>query len=162
MPLLDDLKANPDERELSRRKFLGVAGGGALCLAGAGTAIAGLQYMEPTVFYEAESRFRVARPEDLTVGQVLLLSRQGVYVVRSHEGFYAMSATCTHLGCRTGYQSADSAIFCPCHGSRFDLTGEVSDGPAPSPLPRLELTLDRGYLVVDIRREVERDVLLRV
>ncbi len=162
MPLLDDLKRTPPESELKRRKFLGLAGAGALGLVGLGTGVAGLQYMEPVVFYEAESRFRVARPEELALGDVLALTQQGVYVVRQAEGFHALSATCTHLGCRTSYQADSSAIFCPCHGSRFDLTGAVTDGPAPRPLPRLQLVVDRGYLVVDVRREVAADEVLQV
>jgi cytochrome b6-f complex iron-sulfur subunit len=124
--------------------------------------MAGIRYMEPAVFYEAEIRFRVVRPEELSIGEVLFLARQGVFVVRSAEGFYAMTATCTHLGCRTTYQPERSGIFCPCHGSQFDLRGNVADGPAPRPLPRFELTLDRGYLVVDVGREVPHDQILRV
>jgi cytochrome b6-f complex iron-sulfur subunit len=157
MPLFDDLRRRPRPGELRRRKFLGLLGAGALGVTGAGTAAAGLSFMRPAVFYEAESRFRVGRPEDFAVGDIVALSRQGVYVVRSAVGFYAMTATCTHLGCRTGYQAEGRSIFCPCHGSRFDLDGRVTDGPAPRPLPRLELTLDRGYLVVDVRREVAPD-----
>lgn len=162
MPLLDDLKQRPPEREIRRRQFLGLVGGGALAAASAGTVVAGVRYMEPAVYYEAETRFRVVRPEEVSIGEVIVLEREGVFVVRADAGFYAMSSTCTHLGCRTNYQPAQSGIFCPCHGSHFDLRGTVTEGPAPRPLPRYELTLDQGYLVVDVGREVPRDQLLRV
>jgi len=53
---------------------------------------------------------------------------------------------CTHLGCIPGYRptagEADLApdwpggYFCPCHGSRYDLSGRVFKGvPAPLNLP---------------------------
>jgi Rieske Fe-S protein len=63
---------------------------------------------------------------------------------------FALSAVCTHLGCITRYLSDEKAIACPCHGSRFDLEGNVVHGPAPRPLPWLEVTADAtGNLVVD-------------
>ena len=40
-------------------------------------------------------------------------------------GVYALSAVCTHLGCITRYLSDENVIACPCHGSRFDLEGNV-------------------------------------
>jgi ubiquinol-cytochrome c reductase iron-sulfur subunit len=53
---------------------------------------------------------------------------------------------CTHLGCIPKYRpqpgfaqlgpSWPGGFFCPCHGSRYDLSGRVMDGsPAPLNLP---------------------------
>lgn len=52
---------------------------------------------------------------------------------------------CTHLGCSPGYRPEiappdlgeqwDGGFFCPCHGSKFDMSGRVYAGmPAPSNL----------------------------
>jgi cytochrome b6-f complex iron-sulfur subunit len=51
----------------------------------------------------------------------------------------AYSLTCTHLGCTV---EEDGEVFtCPCHGSRFNIDGEVLKGPAQKPLRCLEVEL---------------------
>ena len=162
MPLDDDLKLPLTEEEVSRRRFLAAVGSGALVVAGLGTTVSAFQYLEPAVLFEEDTRIGVGRPEDIAVGTVLVLPRQRIYVVRSVEGFYALSATCTHLGCMTRYDRELSAFACPCHGSRFHLDGRVEQGPAPRALPRLQVSLDRGVLVVDSSVHVGADSILKV
>ena len=39
---------------------------------------------------------------------------------------------CTHLGCMPlGHQGAYDGWFCPCHGSVYDTSGRIRQGPAP-------------------------------
>ena len=39
---------------------------------------------------------------------------------------------CTHLGCvPLGYQGEYKGWFCPCHGSVYDTSGRIRQGPAP-------------------------------
>lgn len=56
-----------------------------------------------------------------------------------HPEFLVLIGVCTHLGCIPEYRQQDPAFtadaggyYCPCHGSRFDLSGRVyRNVPAP-------------------------------
>lgn len=49
----------------------------------------------------------------------------------------AMSATCTHLGCRVRWDQGAGRFKCPCHGGEYDAEGRVVSGPPPGPLPAI-------------------------
>jgi nitrite reductase/ring-hydroxylating ferredoxin subunit len=157
MPLIDDLREPVSEEEVTRRRALAAIGGGALAVAGLGTLITGVRYMRPNVLFEPATRFALGRADDVPVGGVLDLPKRKLFLVRAESGFYAMSSVCTHLGCMVRHQKdpgASEAFFCPCHGSRFDVEGEVLGGPAPRPLDRVRLEIDGGKLVVDVSEPV--------
>jgi glycine/D-amino acid oxidase-like deaminating enzyme/nitrite reductase/ring-hydroxylating ferredoxin subunit len=64
-------------------------------------------------------------------GDIVELDGQTVAAFRDDEGtIHAVAATCTHLGCRVTFNSAERSWDCPCHGSRFDGDGRVLQGPA--------------------------------
>jgi ubiquinol-cytochrome c reductase iron-sulfur subunit len=47
-----------------------------------------------------------------------------------------VSATCTHLGCiPLAHQGNYGGFRCPCHGSQYDTSGRIRQGPAPANLP---------------------------
>lgn len=147
-----------------RRDFLWKLGFGSIMTALGGASVLSFQFLTPNVLFEPPTRFKAGKPEDYAAGSVTLLAKQSVYVVRAEKGFfYALSAVCTHLGCITNYRSADEKIACPCHGSLFDLTGEVLDGPAPKALSRVLIELnDHGDLIVDTGAEISEDYTLKV
>ena len=61
------------------------------------------------------------------------------FVVRDASGLYAVSATCTHEGGTINVVGTD--YVCPRHGATFDFDGNVLGGPAPLPLPHLEMCM---------------------
>lgn len=162
MPLIDDLKEPLTDQQLERRKLLAVIGSGALTTATLGTAVTAVRYLSPGVVYEAASKFKAAPLESIAIGGVLAFPQKKVYVLRNEAGLYALSATCTHLGCMTRFESENRRLFCPCHGSQFDLEGKVMGGPAPAPLPRLKVTVDKGVVLVDTKELALAGEILKV
>lgn len=67
------------------------------------------------------------------------------------EKYLIMIGVCTHLGCVPIGEAGDfGGWFCPCHGSHYDISGRVRQGPAPYNLEIPEYTLadDRSSVVV--------------
>ena len=57
-------------------------------------------------------------------------------VKEGHEQWLVVIGICTHLGCvPLAHQGAYEGFFCPCHGSVYDTSGRIRQGPAPANLP---------------------------
>ncbi len=53
-----------------------------------------------------------------------------------HEQWLVLIGICTHLGCiPLAHQGDYDGWFCPCHGSQYDSSGRIRQGPAPQNLP---------------------------
>jgi cytochrome b6-f complex iron-sulfur subunit len=68
----------------------------------------------------------------------------------SMTALQAVSDVCTHAGCAVVYDRVNKVLNCPCHGSRYALTGSVLRGPATMPLKRYTLEFDPGMNLVTI------------
>jgi len=149
--------------DISRRDFLNEVTLGALGIAGLGSVAVTYQFFSPNVLFEPPTTFRAGNPDLYPVHSVTFLLDQQVYIVRMPEGFYAVSAVCTHLGCITAWHPEHELIECPCHGSKFKPDGTKIEGPAPRPLPHfgISLTAD-GELLVDKLQIVKSTDVLRV
>ncbi|MCK9510030.1 MAG: FAD-dependent oxidoreductase [Pigmentiphaga sp.] len=82
---------------------------------------------------------RYKKEPDLEPGQasVVRLQNDPVAAYRDDTGaLHAVSAVCTHMGCLVGWNQTDRSWDCPCHGSRFDVDGQVLHGPATKPLKK--------------------------
>jgi Rieske Fe-S protein len=63
-------------------------------------------------------------------------------IIRKDENtVVALDARCTHEQCTVSVNADATELDCPCHGSRFDYSGAVLNGPAMQPLPQLPAKL---------------------
>jgi Rieske Fe-S protein len=91
-------------------------------------------------------------PSDYPIGQVSdrLVAEHQIWILRQPDGLLAFSAQCPHLGCRLRFTSATAGFHCMCHGSSFDLDGNVLRGPAARSMERVYIgSTKEGYLLVD-------------
>jgi cytochrome b6-f complex iron-sulfur subunit len=147
----------------TRREFLNEIAGGALGIAGLGSMAVTYLYLSPNVLFEPPTTFRAGSPDLYPLDSVTFLQDQQVYIVRTAQGFYAVSAVCTHLGCITQWKPEDNLIACPCHGSKFRSDGTKVAGPAPRPLPHFAVSLTAdGELLVDKLEIVGMNQALKV
>jgi len=142
------------EQAVNRRSFLSFAALGSFCAALLAAVAGTARLPKPGVMPGPRQVFKLGPPEQYPVGSATKLEQQRVYLLRDEQGFYAISAVCTHLGCIVARSEA-GRFECPCHGSRFDEKGKVQGGPAPRALPWLELnTSPDGQLTVNLDRDV--------
>jgi Rieske Fe-S protein len=74
-----------------------------------------------------------------------------IIIIRQSAGAYiALSTQCTHEACQVSAPS-QSEIVCTCHNSRFDLTGQVLQGPARTALYRYATTFDSASRKLTVR-----------
>jgi cytochrome b6-f complex iron-sulfur subunit len=147
----------------TRRGLLGsLAAGWALFGLGAGAGVIGMvRFLFPNVLFEPPSSFKAGLPADYGMGvDERFKESNGAWLVHvpsdplsgrsGVDGIYALSTTCTHLGCIPNWLAADQKFKCPCHGSGFRMSGMNFEGPAPRPLERFRIVRsDDGQILVD-------------
>jgi cytochrome b6-f complex iron-sulfur subunit len=152
-----------NDGDLSRRQFFAKLGLGSLSIAAAGTAVFAYQFLSPNVLYEPSPIINAGKPEAYPLESVTLDVNSAIYIIHAKEGFFSLSAVCTHLGCMTAWKPELGMIACPCHGSKFHQTGEKIEGPAPKPLPWKRMWVsDDGDLMVDRSTDVRPMQFVRV
>jgi len=145
-----EVQANPVF--IDRRRFMNYCGWlgilGSLAVGSLGL----LRFMFPRVLFEPPTAFKAGYPSDYAVGTVdtrFVISHR-VWIVREEQGFYALSAICTHLGCTPKWLANENKFKCPCHGSGFKRSGMNFEGPAPRPLDRYKIALgEDGQMLVE-------------
>jgi cytochrome b6-f complex iron-sulfur subunit len=167
---MDDKKNAETKNELNRRAFFAKLGLGSLSIAAAGTTAFSYQFLSPNVLFEPSPIINAGKPESYPLDSVTEDVNSGIYVIHSSEGFFALQAICTHLGCLTAWKQELGIIACPCHGSKFFVQtegghkpGDKIEGPAPKPLPwkRVWISED-GDLLVDRSTDIPPMQFVRV
>ncbi len=105
---------------------------------------------------KGEKIFIAGKVSDFKVGEMVAFRKEKTFVVRVDGGFLAISSICTHLHCIVNWNEVTKRFECPCHGAKFNSTGEVLEGPPPRPLDLHKLELVAGNVVVDTERVTER------
>ena len=113
-----------------------------------------VRFLYPNVLSEPPSKIKVGFPDNYEDGKVVERYKdQNTWVVRKDGVIYALSTTCTHLGCTPNWLEREQKFKCPCHGSGYYISGVNFEGPAPRPLERWALAVgDDGQIVVDKSR----------
>lgn len=133
---------------INRRDFLRITKTTLFWLSGLLGAAGLVRYFSYKPDPPPPTRFDVGPAEDYLVNSQTVLPEASALLIRTQAGFHAISLTCTHLGCTLKPQS-DMRLTCPCHGSKFDITGGVVQGPATVALENLSVEVtSEGNLVV--------------
>lgn len=113
-----------------------------------------LRFTMPSLLPQETRRIKLGMASDYPAGTVKIFEEDRVIVFSDEAGMYAVSTTCTHLGCVVSWSGR--GFLCPCHGSKFGTTGEVEAGPAPRGLNWHRIVkLSSGQLAVELGRTVK-------
>ena len=83
----------------------------------------------------------------LALGENVLDSKGILLYRQSDTNVLAFSRNCTHNGCTIGsFQNGTSA--CPCHGSQFNTSGSVVNGPAVNALKQYSATITGNIVTI--------------
>ena len=139
---------------MERRGFFKWLSLGWLAFAGAtgGFFTVMIRFLFPNVLFEPPQTFKIGFPDDYSTNAVDISYKKqfNIWVVRDDETIFALSTTCTHLGCTPNWLQTEGKFKCPCHGSGFRMTGINFEGPAPRPLERYKVSIaNDGRILVD-------------
>jgi cytochrome b6-f complex iron-sulfur subunit len=130
-----------------------------------GMALGTVRFLFPNVLSEPPSKVKAGFPDQYEEGKVSdRFKDQNFWIVRYNypgagEIIYALSTTCTHLGCTPNWLEREEKFKCPCHGSGFHITGVNFEGPAPRPLERWAISIgEDGQLLVDKSKKFQKEM----
>jgi cytochrome b6-f complex iron-sulfur subunit len=125
-----------------------------------GMLLGTIRFLFPNVLSEPPSKVKVGFVDQYEEGKVTdRYKDQNMWVVRYHGIIYALSTTCTHLGCTPNWLEREEKFKCPCHGSGFKITGVNFEGPAPRPLERWAIGYaEDGQILVDKSKKFQKEM----
>lgn len=88
------------------------------------------------IFVRHRTKAEIASAENVPMADLKDPQADSARVKEGHAQWLVVYGSCTHLGCvPLGHQGQYEGWFCPCHGSVFDTSGRIRQGPAPTNLP---------------------------
>lgn len=138
---------------MNRRNFMNWLGVGWLA-SSLPVVIAACTSEEATTVSSSRGFQEVGTLAELQTGQILVTQGLGKHPLLlvpnpvNPTTPVAVNPTCTHAGCRVGWQVAQKVFVCPCHGSKFDIAGKVLKGPAAKPLTTYEAKIEDNQVLV--------------
>jgi ubiquinol-cytochrome c reductase iron-sulfur subunit len=88
------------------------------------------------IFVRHRTQKEIKEAEDVQMSALRDPQPDSARVKAGHADWLIVYGNCTHLGCiPLGNQGQYGGWFCPCHGSVFDTSGRIRQGPAPTNLP---------------------------
>lgn len=88
------------------------------------------------IFVRHRTSAEIKAAEDVDLASLKDPQPDSERVKEGHAQWLVVYGSCTHLGCvPLGHQGQYEGWFCPCHGSVFDTSGRIRQGPAPINLP---------------------------
>lgn len=134
----------PDRRTVLKGTAV-VCGGSLLAACGGGSEGTAARTSSP----QDGVRASLGALDDIPVGGAVSATApdgKKVLLVRpTADAVVGLSAICTHQGCTVVPDGG--ALGCPCHGSVYELTGEVRRGPADEPLAPYAVTVVDGQVL---------------
>lgn len=138
---------------LTRREFLQTVGG-AIALAAVPGCSAGLamyhgEMQNDTITIPKTEALALAAPNGIMMVSTNNLPVAIVVRRLADNNLAAVSTVCTHAGCEV--RVLPDAFQCPCHGSEYDVTGEVIDGPAAKALQKFAVTENQDTITIKVK-----------
>jgi ubiquinol-cytochrome c reductase iron-sulfur subunit len=88
------------------------------------------------VFISHRTKKEVDEARSVNVNNLPDPQADAARVKQGHDQWLVLIGICTHLGCiPLAHQGNYDGWFCPCHGSQYDTSGRIRQGPAPKNLP---------------------------
>ncbi|MCX6082419.1 MAG: Rieske 2Fe-2S domain-containing protein [Chloroflexi bacterium] len=131
---------------LSRRDLLKISAQALLGL----SAMLGISGIIRFLSFEPDppppQQFEVGSTSDFLPDTRTIIKTIPAVLIRSSNGFNALSLTCQHLGCTV--ESKSDGFTCPCHGSRYKPNGQLIQGPSDKGLKSLRVEISSADKVI--------------
>ena len=158
----ENKKDNQSSQSSSRRSFLTILWSCLGILATFEFISVIINYLNPgksrIKYVESGTIIEAGHADKFPVNSVTANIQGKFYLCRMEDGgFLALSSKCTHLGCTVPWVDKEKRFACPCHGSTFDITGNVINSPAPRPLDIYRVNIENNTVKVDISKSIKRE-----